>query len=277
MEIEGWKYYNHAAIPTCAPHETPDLTPLQDGSIWKMRGGRHRPLLARWTTDWDINYETAWWYVIKDKPFDISELKAKRRYEINKGRKNFVVKKIDPLGYKEELLDITINAYSSWPKKYRPKVDDYRFKDSISEWLESDVFGAIHRESGELCGYARLIDREDFAEFTVLRVIPRYEKLAINAAMVDGILEYYKNRFDGTFYINDGQRSIRHETAFQDYLEKYFAFRKSYCRLNVSYEKIFGRLVAFMYPFRRMISKKNRIGSLMSGILKMEEINRSNE
>ena len=25
MRIEGWKYYNHAAIPTTAPHEMPDL------------------------------------------------------------------------------------------------------------------------------------------------------------------------------------------------------------------------------------------------------------
>ena len=34
MSIEGWKYYNHALIPTCAPHETPNLEALQNPAIW---------------------------------------------------------------------------------------------------------------------------------------------------------------------------------------------------------------------------------------------------
>lgn len=37
--IEGWRYYNHAVIPTCAPHEQPNLKPLKDGSVWKIGGG----------------------------------------------------------------------------------------------------------------------------------------------------------------------------------------------------------------------------------------------
>ncbi len=37
--IKGWKYYNHALISTCAPHELPDLSPIKDGSVWKKAGG----------------------------------------------------------------------------------------------------------------------------------------------------------------------------------------------------------------------------------------------
>lgn len=40
--IEGWKYYNHAAIPACAPHEKADLKPIQNKSIWKDMGGELR-------------------------------------------------------------------------------------------------------------------------------------------------------------------------------------------------------------------------------------------
>lgn len=76
MQIGGWQYYNHAAVPTTAPHEIPDVSSITDGNIWKMGGGT--PLLARWTTDFDCGYETNWWYVIKDIPFNISELKAKK-------------------------------------------------------------------------------------------------------------------------------------------------------------------------------------------------------
>lgn len=74
MSIEGWKYYNHAAIPTTAPHQNVNLEPILDGSIWNLKGA----LLARWITNWDCKEETNWWYVIKDEPFDISSLKSKR-------------------------------------------------------------------------------------------------------------------------------------------------------------------------------------------------------
>lgn len=39
MGTENWIYYNHADIPTKAPHEIPDMSPITDGSIWKIPGG----------------------------------------------------------------------------------------------------------------------------------------------------------------------------------------------------------------------------------------------
>lgn len=91
--MRNWKYYNHAALPTTPPHMAPDLSPIVSGDIWKLNGS---PLFARWTTDFDCGYETNWWYIIKDQPFDINALKAKRRYEIKKGIKNFDAKTIEP-------------------------------------------------------------------------------------------------------------------------------------------------------------------------------------
>ncbi|WP_287725648.1 hypothetical protein [Anaerostipes sp.] len=38
MQIEEWKYYNHAAIPTTAPHEMPDLRAIENGDVWKIGG-----------------------------------------------------------------------------------------------------------------------------------------------------------------------------------------------------------------------------------------------
>lgn len=273
MDIKGWKYYNHAVIQTSAPHEKPDISPIYDRSIWKVRGGT--PLLARWTTDYDCGYETNWWYVIKDTPFDIDALKAKRRYEINKGRKYFVVKDIKPCNFPDELYQITIAAYSQWPEKYRPHIDEKIFKDGIIGWDANVVLGAFSTESNELCGYAILNETKCCAEFSVLRVKPEAEHLAVNAAIVAGILDKYNDRLSDGFYINDGSRSIRHETAFQDYLEKYFGFRKAYCKLNIKYRFPIGMAVKVLYPFRKYINKESSFGSLISGVLMMEEISRS--
>ena len=273
MQVDGWKYYNHAAIPTTAPHVMPNLKPVKDGSIWKIGGGT--TLIARWPSDWDCGHETEWWYCIKDAPFDMSLLKSKRRYEINKGKKYFNVNRINPLIYKEELYRVTIAAYYGWPEKYKPKVYREAFYQQVEEWGKYDVFGGFGSETGELNGFALLIDYGSYVEFSVLRTEPKMEKMAINAAMVTGVLENYKDRFDGSFYINDGSRAIRHETAFQDYLEKYFGFRKSFCRLNVAYRRSFGIIVKLLYPLRKHIKAESGIGSQIAGILKMEEICRS--
>ncbi len=239
----------------------------------KLGGGT--PLLVRWQSDWDCGFETEWWYCIKDTPFEVSSLKSKRRYEINKGNKNFSVKKINPTDYKEDLYRVSIAAYMGWPEKYRPKVEKTAFYSQVDKWSNSDVFAGFSLETGELNGFALLTDYDKYVEFSVLRTEPETEKLAINAAMVAGILKYYENRFDGRFYINDGSRSIRHETAFQDYLEKYFDFRKAYCRLNVKYKSWFGIVVRVLYPFRKHIKTESKLGSQISGVLRMEEICRS--
>lgn len=273
MEINGWKYYNHAAIPTTSPHQDVEMTPIINGTIWKIGGGA--PILARWTSDFDCNEETAWWYVIKDEPFEIESLKAKRRYEINKGKKNFTVKEIDPIDYPDELYQITVAAYNQWPEKYRPHVEEKDFKKGIDGWSSSVVLGAFNMAKNELCGYAILNEKEGYVEFGVLRVNPEAERLAINAAIVAGILERYKERLGSGFYISDGSRSIRHETAFQDYLEKYFGFRKAYCKLHIKYCFPVGVAVKILYPFRKRINTESSVGSLISGVLRMEEISRN--
>ena len=272
MQIDGWKYYNHAAIPTTAPHEIPDISPITNGSIWKSGG---TPLLARWTTGFDCGYETNWWYIIKNTPFDISELKAKRRYEINKGIKNFHVKKIDPDNYADELCNVQIAAYSAYPDKYRPSVNREEFISSVQHWDALVWIGAFDRESGMLCGYSLLSEEnETYVDFKVMRTNPECEKNGINAALVEGILRYFNEFLTQGGYICDGARSVNHETAFQDYLEKYFGFRKAYCKLHIAYNPKMRWMIQLIYPIRKLLKKCDEIGKVhqLNAVLRMEEI-----
>lgn len=269
--MKNWKYYNHAMIPTTAPHEEVDIQCIKDKSIWKEN---KKALFARWTSDFDCGYETTWWYVIKDEPFDISSLKAKRRYEINKGRKNFEVHEINPKEYAEEIFDVTVAAYSSWPEKYRPNVEREKFVSSVNGWNWYKVLGAFSIEDNALCAYALLSKKNNFVEFCVLRVKPECERLGINAAVVAEILDVHKEFLENGGYICDGARSINHETAFQDYLEKYFGFRKAYCHLNIEYKPIMKLLINVLYSFRSLLLKLDYIGIVhqVNAVLKMEEI-----
>ena len=272
MSTSGWKYYNHAAIPTTAPHEIANTKLIEDGTIWSIAG--KSPLLARWTTEFDCKNETHWWYIIKDTPFDIESLKSKRRYEIKKGQKNYQITEINPNDYADELLFISAQAYSAWPKKYRPVIDSISFKNGLTQW-KYHVLGAFDISTGQIRGYALLEDKGSYIDFVSLRVCPEDEKKAINAAMVAGILEKYHESIEKGCYICDGSRSIMHETAFQDYLQKYFGFRKAYCKLHIVYRNPIGTLVKIVYPFRKILCAKKGLLYQFHCVLKMEEIVRA--
>ena len=275
MQIEGWRYYNHAAIPLTPPHIEPNMSPLEDGTIWNIEG--ENPLFVSYTTDFDLPEATDWWYVIKNTPFDISSLKAKRRYEINKGIQNFEVKQIDPCAYKEEIYQVLIAAYSAYPKKYRPKVDKNALFEEIETWKDGTVLGAFFRASGELTSVSFLPkERNGCVDFRMMRSNPMFEKYAVNAALVNGIVCYYDAFLSSGGYICDGSRSVNHETAFQDYLEKYFGFRKAYGRLHVVYNPKVKWLIKALFPFRGLLLKFDRIGLLhkLNSVLRMDEISR---
>ena len=275
MNVEGWRYYNHAAIPTTPPHEDPDITPVLDGKVWDKG-----VYLARWTTNFDCKEQTNWWHVIKDTPYDTTDLKAKRRYEINRGKKFFDVVQINPQQYKEELYEVQIQAFAAYPKKYRPTTDRASFMASINKWSTYYVFGVFDRESNELCGYAALYKKnEKCVDFRVLKTKPIHEKRSVNAALVDGVMNFFNDFLSNGGYITDGERSISHETAFQDYLEKYFGFRKAYCNLHIEYNPRYSWVVKLLYRFRWLFSKLDGIGIIhqLNSLMCIENIVRGED
>lgn len=273
---KDWKYYNHAIIPTTAPHKVPDIEAIKDERIWK-EAWRGTPYFARWTTDFDCGHETQWWYCIKDTAFDISEIPSKRRYEINKGKKHFTIEQIDPTLYVEDIIRIQELAWAQYPKAYRPQINQEKTRNDVVKWKQSLVFGAFGIDDGVLHAYALLDVHQDWADFAVLKAEPECERLSINAAIIAGICEHFNDRLGNGFYICDGERNIVHETAFQNYLIKYFGFRKAYCRLNIAYRKPVGLVVKILYPFRNTIShwKNNSLLHKISAILTMESYSKS--
>lgn len=276
MSIKGWKYYNHAAIPSTAPNEPVNMEPINNGRIWSIDKS---VFMVRWTDEWDCNCETNWWYVIKDTPFDISAIKSKRRYEINKGIKNFEVRIINPKEFVERLYTVTESAYQTYPASYRPNVNHDSFVNEITRngWDCYKTYGAFAFSDGELCGYINLRCDNKYIDFCEMKSIPEREKLGLNAAMVYQMLVDHNIFLSQGGLICDGARSIQHETAFQDYLEKYFEFRKAYCRLHIKYRTPLNMAVKALYPLRNAIQKHGNMNftKKISALLRMEEIRRS--
>ncbi len=232
--------------------------------------------MARWTSDFDCGRETGWWYEILDRPFDIAALKSKRRYVVKKGMSNFDVRPIDPKEYSAQIADVSVAAYATY--EYAAGLEDVDTVRRNAERWEGTVLGAFPKDGGSLAAWARVVDHGSFADFICMKADPAWEKQEVNAALVKGVVDYYAERLEGDFYICDGERSVLHQTAFQDYLEKYFGFRKAYCRLNVRFRFPVNVAVACLRPFRKHIKREgSALQRQVWGVLQLDAIARGCE
>lgn len=269
MIIEGWKYYNHAAVPTSAPHETVNLSVLQSGKIWSIEG--KRPLLVRWISDFDCGHETEWWYVIKDDCTTLEQCKKKVRKNIRKANKKFDIKVIDPNNYEEDIKRVYHTAVANYEKPDVPLYLKEVKKEENEEWI-----GAFDRESNLLIGYKIGRLHKDNVEMITSKVDPAFRSYSPQLAMNFYQIERYIN--SGLYkYMTNGARTILHQTGYNDYLESNLGFRKAYCRLNIVYRPQMKVIVTVLLPFRKVLKKLDSLSIIrkINGILEMELINRS--
>lgn len=271
--INGWKLYNNALLPTTPPHQEPNINELKRNNPWKLGC-----FFIRYTTDFDCRFETEWWYLIKDDKMDISNLKKKRRYEINKGIKNFEVKKISPEAYAEQIYLVYFDAFQSYTNAGKAMERDSFISSCKLHVVDKNIeyYGAFDKKSGELAGYALNEVYADYVTLTTMKFSPDYLSDNVSAALVYTLLFEYLNN-QNKKYVNDGERSIRHITNFQDYLVKYFGFRKAYCKLHVEYRPFIAFIVKVLLPFRRIIKKfaNNLTLNNISAMLEQEVIRKS--
>lgn len=269
----GWKYYNHAMIPDTPPDVQVDITALKDGSIWKLAPGK-RPLLARWITDFDCGEETAWWHVIREAPYEEETLSRSVRKHIRQAHKKCTCRRMEaPMEYSGELWQVFCAAHEGY-RQAEPLIPEARFL----RGLENDppeYWGAWDTETGRLIGYMTVRPYEEHAEIQTSKYDPEFLNRGPSAALHDVVLRHYLNE-RGFRYCDSGSRNINHVTNVQNYLIETFRFRRAYCRLHIAYRPGVGLLVRLLYPFRGILAKFTgiRLACQLSGILKMEEIQR---
>lgn len=269
--IEGWNFYNRALMPSTPFYQEPNFDRL-DRKIWSRKFDGHTPLLIRWISDYDIEKEGYWWYTVKDTTFEIENLKSYYRSYINKGRRNFTSRKIEVNEYSHEMADVAIEAWKLYSKNTLEVRDKSDYADEIRKW-KKDVYGAFDHE-GRLCAYLTIIKNKNYYTIEQLKARPDCRNAGVNAAIVYKLLEDMNEDLNHGIFLSNGQRNLVHETNFNDYLIKYFGFRKAYCKLNVIYSPKIEWIVKILYPFRKIVKKMDsvKIFHQINGVLLMEEI-----
>ncbi len=269
-------------ITTNPPHIPPSKEALgfiSERNLFKFLV-KEKVFFALYTTDFDIQKETPFWYVIKDKGYCFEELSSNARRQIRRGRESFVVEKINPDEYRKEMYAVFCSSMQGYDKAERISVsfEDFKF------WYKEKAFvffGAFVRQSdnskGELVGYKIYSDSGNGCiDQCVQKVKVEWEQKHVANVLEDALLlDVRKELEENQKYVCCGWRNLHHKTNNEKFLEEHFKFRKAYCRLHIRMCLLMNVAVFLLMPLYPLLSKsKKKILYDISSVLLMTKIAR---
>lgn len=239
-------------------------------SILKEKG-----LMIRNTYDFDTKEETSFWFVIKDKIEDISELPASTRKKIHKALRTYNIRKIELDELETFAYEIIVSAEKSYKIKskatnkedYNSLINEFRGRENYDCWcVENKV-------NGKIVGFSINYIKENSCDYDYAKCSA--ESIHNSTYPYYGLFYVMNQYYLGEKklkYVCDGSRSITEHSNIQPFLEYNFKFRKAYCKLKVHYKWWFGVVVKLLFPFRNIIPFRN-----VKAILRMEEYSRKSK
>jgi len=271
MRCKGVRWYSYQGmlLPETPPHQEIVLSKKEQGELLQ----KSQAYLLRWISDWD-GIKSEFWYVIKDRFSGLDELSSNTRSKVRRGLKNCSVLKVLP----EDIAQDGYEVYVSAMNNYKTSLNIISEKEFSNNKLNSesyDIWAVYEKNTGKMIAYSSNKIQKNSCNYTEIKFHPKYLKLYSSYALFYEMNRYYLEE-KNFLYVNDGARSIAHETNIQSFLIDKFKFRKAYCQLNIAYRKDIAIIVKVLYPFQTVISKLNfSITNKIAVLLKQEEIRRS--
>ncbi len=274
MECNGikWHHYHGALVPDVAPHIAHNPT----GQDQKFLLKKSKAYFLRWHSSFDTKQETAFWHVIKSAPCNLQELSKNTRNQVRKGLKNCTIRRVCPSQLAEAGYEVYRKAMESYETDLRimEKIEFQNILKEMALLKDYEFWGAWDLED-HLVAYAQNKIQDHSCNYQVIKLDPKYLKLYAGYALIYSMNLHYLNERK-VLYVNDGAKSIRHDTGVQNFLIQKFRFRKAYSHLHVSYVPLIGIAIRILYPFRSIIEQiPISLTRKISVLLYQEEICRS--
>lgn len=274
MRYKGidWKYYQGALIPKCAPHFKIKLNKEEEKELLKLS----KTYFLRYVSDWDKEEQSEFWYVIKDNFEGMHELSSNTRSKVRRGLKHCIVKQVTQDDIAAEGYEVYFHAFKNYSTYIKP-VDKETFIKMILAECQCDFWAVYQKDEDKMIAYSQNFIEENSVNYSTIKFDPEYLKFYPSYALFFTMNQYYLEEKNFLF-VNDGARSISHDTNIQDFLVQKFKFRNAYCTLHIVYRWDIGLMVKVLYPFLLLISKiNNKVFNKLTILLKQEEIRRSFE
>ena len=265
-----WQQYHGALLPKVPPHVEIVLSKEDEEYLLKISNA----YFLRYTNKWD-GKDGQFWYIIKDREENLEQYNSNNRRKIRKGLKNCIVKKVSSYIIANEGYEAYISAFKNYKTALIPYTKDEFYKNHIN--VENYDYFAVYTKDMKMIAYSSNTIDENMVNYITIKFNPNYLKLYPSYALFYEMNKYYINE-KKYLYVNDGARSISHDTNIQDFLIQKFNFRKAYCKLNIIYRWDIALVVKILYPIRGIIDMFDiRLFKKMGVLLKQESIRRSYE
>ncbi|MBT6014217.1 MAG: hypothetical protein HOG85_05290 [Flavobacteriales bacterium] len=267
--MKDWRRYNGALVPLVPPHVDVDITDIDE------KISETNSYFARWTSDFDSKREGEFWYVIQDNPMEIEDYSKNTRSKIRRGLKKCSVELVNKLRILEEGFECYNAAFLNYNTHLLSKTI-FEFENEILELEGEWEFWGIFYEN-KMIGYSQNKIVGDYCDYSTIKFHPDYLKLYPSYSLFFTMNKYYLNEKKFK-YVNDGARSISHETNIQEFLVQKFQFRKAYCKLHVHYSPKIKMILKLIYPVQFLISfLKFGVFKKINVLLFQEKIRKSYE
>ncbi|MFW6019855.1 MAG: hypothetical protein ACOCPM_04670 [Bacteroidales bacterium] len=269
-----WKKYQGALIPENPPHVPIDISKKEQRELLEKSGA----WFLRWPSEWDTDKSTAWWYVIKDNFEGMEELSKNTRSKVRRALKRQKVELTTAKEIAQEGYDVYQQAFRNYDTFLKPmsrkEFSDYVLSLDPDYW---EFFACRNLENGALTAYSQNLVMDNAAEYKIIKLHPDYLKDYPSYALIYTMNEFYLQQRK-LKYVNDGARSISHQTNIQQFLMDKFKFRKAFTCLNLTYRKPLKLVVNLLMPFRSLIRKINALPfQKLSILLTQEELYRNSQ
>jgi hypothetical protein len=244
--MTNWRKYNGAIIPLSPPHIEVDTNGIET----KIKS--KNVFFARWTTNFDQQEKSKFWYVIHDTPMIIDDYSKNTRSKIRRGLKRCKVKLVS----KDEIKQFGFTSYSKAFLRYETNISPKNqedFKREIDDLEGKWHFWAIYNSDNLIIGYSQNRITDNYCDYSTIKFHPDFLNLYSSYALFYTMNQYYLNEKEYK-YVNDGARNMLHDTNIQSFLISKFKFRKAYCKLHVKYSPLIQRVVNIIFPFRIVLS-----------------------
>jgi hypothetical protein len=255
-----YKLYNNMIVPFGPANRNFLIDKEEAEVLLKKLGG----LLVR-CTDGFQQKELPWYAIICDEFMSVDEMKSKHRSEINRGLKKCEVKRVDAVYFANHFYEVFDKAMRGYQKAMSAPFTESEFRlffNAASSFDDIVHFWGVFIDNKPVAFSVNYIYDKIESSISLVKSDPQYNADYPSYALFYKINEYYleEQKFG---FVNDGFRSVLHNTNVQGFLEKKFNFRKAHTHLSLFYRPALGAAVKITYPFRTLIRKfDNRFSAL---------------
>lgn len=230
------------------------LNRTQCRSLLRALGG----LWVMWTDGFESSSSQSDWYAVvcrRHRPVEeIAD--SRRRSEIRRALRECEVRKVDAMEIAAQGYDTYCAALQSYGTRSIPSREEFRrrvksdapFPDLRHQW-------GVYRND-VLIGFAQnLVYGRIEVDYTLIKLHPEHRKHYPVYALIHAMNEYYLGQ-QGFEYVNDGFRSVFHDTGIQDFLIKKFGFEKVGVRLHAHYRPMLGAALHLARPWWRLLAAR---------------------